>query len=114
MSEPTIEEEESSSRDPKRPRLCLRALTEALSKWRLAAEELAFTDDVVQKKGGSADIAKATKIIPECVGTEDRNLGTVQNVAVKKLRFGGDINRNTQIAVSPLWSVPDVALLVDS
>ncbi|KAG8914851.1 hypothetical protein FRC00_010337 [Tulasnella sp. 408] len=63
----------------------------------MAAEDLVF-DGTPQRKGGSADLAKATTSNTKFTGINGRKMGTTQPVAVKKFRFGGDVNRNAQIA----------------
>ncbi|KAG8896353.1 hypothetical protein FRC01_011866, partial [Tulasnella sp. 417] len=98
MPEPAIEAEKGSSRDRERPKFCLTTLVKSLSKWRMAAGDLVFIDDGAQKKGGTADIVKATNPGPKRADTGDRSLETTQNIAVKKFRFDGDINRKAQIA----------------
>lgn len=77
-----------------------RAVIEKLSRWRIAEGDLVF-DETPQIRGGSADLAKATTSNFKYIGTDDRNLGIAQTVAVKKFRFDDDINKNALIAVGP-------------
>ncbi|KAG8896326.1 hypothetical protein FRC01_011876 [Tulasnella sp. 417] len=98
MPEPAIEAEKGSSRNPERPKFCLTTLVKSLSKWRMEAGDLVFIDDAAQKKGGTADIVKATNPGPKGADTSDQNLETTRNIAVKKFRFDGDLNRKAQVA----------------
>ncbi|KAG8932437.1 hypothetical protein FRC01_013910 [Tulasnella sp. 417] len=99
LSPGAADEHEDSSREPKRLRLCLRAFTEALAKWRMRAEDLVFPDDIQDRKGGgTADVAKATISSFKSIHPDDQSSGAVEDVAVKKFRFGGDIDKRAQVA----------------
>lgn len=54
------------------------------------------------KRGGCADIAKATAPSLKILGPDGRNVGSTQAIAIKMFRFGDDVDRRTQIAVRPL------------
>ncbi|KAG8948368.1 hypothetical protein FRC04_009864 [Tulasnella sp. 424] len=97
-SPPMVAEEKEPPRDPKRIRLCLRAVVEALSKWRVDANDLVFSDDSAQKRGGSADVVKAMASISKSAARGDQNSATAREVAVKKFRSSGEANRRTQAA----------------
>ncbi|KAG8907279.1 hypothetical protein FRC01_007742, partial [Tulasnella sp. 417] len=99
LSSGEVDEHEDSSREPKRLRLCLRAVTEALTKWRMQAEDLVFPDDLQDRKGGgTADIAKATISSLRSIHPDGQSSGAVEDVAVKKFRFGGDVDKRAQVA----------------
>ncbi|KAG8948363.1 hypothetical protein FRC04_009859 [Tulasnella sp. 424] len=98
-SPPVVFEEKETPRVPKRVKLCLRAVVEALLDWRIDAKDLVFSDGGVQKRGGSADVAKATVSIVESVGPGDQRSTATHDVAVKKFRLnGGDVNGRGQAA----------------
>lgn len=63
-------------------------------------EDLVFFDDSDLKRGGSADIVKATVSGRRRVNQGSQ--GSAQVVAAKKFRFGKGINKRTQSAVSLL------------
>ncbi|KIO30604.1 hypothetical protein M407DRAFT_20325 [Tulasnella calospora MUT 4182] len=86
------------SQEPKRLKLSLRAIVEALSEWRMSADSLMFFDDNAQKKGGSADVTRAGAVICRPVEPGNRSMTAVHSVAVKKFRLADDINRRTQAA----------------
>ncbi|KAG8948361.1 hypothetical protein FRC04_009857 [Tulasnella sp. 424] len=99
-SPPMLPEEKETPRAPKRVKLCLRAVLEALSNWRVDVKDLVFSDEGAQKRGGSADVAKATASIVEPLGPGDQSSTATHDVAVKKFRLsGGDLNKRGQAAV---------------
>ncbi|KAG8938697.1 hypothetical protein FRC04_007930 [Tulasnella sp. 424] len=97
-SPPMVAEEKEPPRDPKRIRLCLRAVVEASSKWRVDAKDLVVSGDSAQKRGGSADVVKAMASISQSAGRGDQNSATAREVAVKKFRSSGEANKRTQAA----------------
>ncbi|KAG8915811.1 hypothetical protein FRC00_013128 [Tulasnella sp. 408] len=103
-----IDEMYKSSREPKRLKLSLRAVVEALSKWRMHAEDLVFSNDSEQKRGGSADITKATASSHRPDDPDGgSSFGSVQTVAVKKFRFGGGVGKRAEVAVRFFRHVPE-------
>ncbi|KIO30606.1 hypothetical protein M407DRAFT_20328, partial [Tulasnella calospora MUT 4182] len=103
LSPEGADEHGGSSQEPKRLKLSLRAVVEALSEWRMSAENLMFFDNNAQKKGGSADVTRAGAVISRPRGWDNRSRFiaqgvAVESVAVKKFRLADDTNRRTQAA----------------
>ncbi|KAG8932435.1 hypothetical protein FRC01_013908 [Tulasnella sp. 417] len=74
-------------------------VTEALAKWRMQSEGLVFSGDVQDRKGGgTADIVKATTSSLKPIHPDDQSSGAAEYVAVKKFRFGGDVDKRAQAA----------------
>lgn len=69
-------------------------------------EDIKFSDDGIQRKGGSADIAKATAHGLGSIGPDDGELSSLESVAVKKFRPDGSVDSRTQTAVSLLRPLP--------
>ncbi|KAG8912886.1 hypothetical protein FRC01_004844 [Tulasnella sp. 417] len=90
---------EETSREPKRPRICMRAVVEKLSEWRMDATLLVFSTIVPPKSGGSADIAKANILNSTPPSPEGQYQRAVVSIAVKKFRFDDDpANKKVQAA----------------
>ncbi|KAG8915742.1 hypothetical protein FRC01_003521 [Tulasnella sp. 417] len=90
---------EETPREPKRPRICMRAVVEKLSEWRMEATLVVFSTIVPPKSGGSADIAKANILNSKPTGRKRRNTRAVVSIAVKKFRFDDDpANKKVQAA----------------
>lgn len=79
----------------------------------MEAEDLLFSDEGdEQKRGGCADVAKATVSNCKSIVSNDQNLGSAETVAVKKFRLDDDADRRAQLAVSLLRLGPELMLLL--
>lgn len=63
------------------------------------AEDLVFSDNGEQKRGGSADIAKATAAIRNSVDSDDGVTEVTKLVAVKRFRLGGGVDKRAEVVV---------------
>ncbi|KAG8948365.1 hypothetical protein FRC04_009861 [Tulasnella sp. 424] len=88
-SPPVIDKEEETPGTPEK-----RSVVKKLSKWRVDAKDLVFAEENARERGGSADVARAKASI---FALDDPDHEDV-DVAVKKFRLSGDVNRRTQTA----------------
>lgn len=75
----------------------------------MQADDLVFSNDIGQKRGGSADIAKATISSLRSGELDNWSLGIAETTAVKKFRFSGEGDKRAEFAVSPFELLPSLS-----